>query len=391
VPRPRTIILLPVLAALFVAVGCSGSRESSTSESAPGVAHTLPVTQPTVWLCRPGMTNNPCEGGLDATNAGTGSGRSVEAFRPATNPKIDCFYVYPTLSESKTLNAPLAAEPAAIGIARSQAARFASVCRLFVPVYRQLTLNALFTGGFADPKAQALAASDVDSAWHDYLNRDNQGRGFVLLGHSQGAGQLTRLIRSEIDRNPAERSKLVSALLLGGNVLVPEGKDVGGSFTNVPACRRSDQTGCVVAYSSFAQEPPPNSLFGRVATAHYLNPGQPSDGMQVLCVNPSSLGNGIAELYPYLPTRKLGGRLTATPSDTLPDIPTGFVTFSGLRGECRSNGVASWLQIIGSGSPYLAGATKQALGPTWGLHLLDFSDAYGDLVSLVEKQAAAWR
>ena len=54
-------------------------------------------------------------------------------------------------------------------------------------------------------------------------------------------------------------------------------------------------------------------------------------------------------------------------------------------------GGASWLQISGTGSnPYLAGATTQTIGPTWGLHLLDVSDAYGDLVSLVEKQAAAW-
>jgi hypothetical protein len=341
------------------------------------------------------MTNNPCEGGLDATRVAADGGRTVEPFTPATNPKIDCFYVYPTLSEAKSTNAPLASEPAAIAVARSQASRFASVCRLFVPVYRQLTISALLSGGFADPQAQALASADVDSAWHDYLNRDNQGRGVVLIGHSQGAGQLTRLLRSEVDKNPAERSRLVSALLLGGNVLVPAGKDVGGAFSAIPACRRPDQTGCVVAYSSFASPPPPNSLFGRATNARNLNPGVPTEGMQVLCVNPATLGAGAADLHPYLPTRTIGSHLTATPAQSLPDLPTGFVTFGGLRGECVNQDGASYLHISGTSSPataaYLTGATTQALGPTWGLHLLDVSDAYGDLVSLVQRQAAAWR
>lgn len=409
VPQPRTALPAALIAALLLVAACSGSSGGSGSSQssppppsaaapsagAPSAATTpaapLPVTHPTVWLCRPGMANNPCEGGLDATDTGSGTGTATQAFQPAADPKIDCFYVYPTLSEAKSINAPLEPEPAAIGVARSQAARFASTCRLFVPVYRQLTVQSIATGGFGNPQAQALAAGDVDSAWHDYLNNDNQGRGVVLIGHSQGAGQLTRLIRSEIDNNPAQRARLVSALLIGGNVLVPEGRDVGGAFTNIPACRRADQRGCVVAYSTFAETPPPNALFGRVTNARNLNPGVPIDGMQVLCVNPVTLGAGAADLHPYLPSRNIGGRLTATPVDQLPDVPTAFVTFAGLRGECRNEGGASWLQVSGSGtSPYLPAATKQALGPTWGLHLLDVSDTYGDLVSLVEKQAATW-
>jgi hypothetical protein len=37
------------------------------------------------------------------------------------------------------------------------------------------------------------------------------------------------------------------------------------------------------------------------------------------------------------------------------------------------------------------GATKQVLGPTWGLHLLDISNAEGNLVSLVSAEAVPWR
>lgn len=379
--------------------GSSGSSKSSASPAPASSSSTsggqatgkLAVAHPTVWLCRPGMANNPCEGNLDATDVGTGTGHTVQTFTPASDPKIDCFYVYPTASTAKTTNAPLAPEPAVIGTARAQVSRFASTCRVFAPVYRQLTITSITNGSYGNAQAQALAAGDVDSAWHDYLNTYNQGRGVVLIGHSQGAGELQRLIHSEIDDNPAERSKLVSAVLLGGNVLVPQGKDVGGVFANIPACRRTDQTGCVVAYSSFADAPPPNSLFGRAAGARNLVPGVKTDGMQVLCVNPVTLGAGTAALHPYLPTPHLGGSLNAAPPAGLPDIPTAFVTFSGLKAECVNSGGASYLHITGSGSPYLAEATTQALGPTWGLHLLDVSDAYGDLVSLVQKQAAVWK
>ena len=85
----------------------------------------------------------------------------------------------------------------------------------------------------------------------------------MLIGHSQGSLMLIKLIKQEIDNSPAMRKLLVSAILLGGNVLVPEGQLEGGSFKNVPACTSATDTGCVIAYSSFTKEPPANSFFGR--------------------------------------------------------------------------------------------------------------------------------
>ena len=92
----------------------------------------------------------------------------------------------------------------------------------------------------------------------------NNGRPIVFIGHSQGTMMLTRLIAAEVDPNPSLRSQLVSALLIGGNVKVPMGQDVGGDFQNIPACRSATQTGCVVAYSSFDEPPPADSFFGKV-------------------------------------------------------------------------------------------------------------------------------
>ena len=102
------------------------------------------------------------------------------------------------------------------------------------------------------------------SAWQEYLAKYNDGRGVVLIGHSQGSLLLEQLIKEQIDPSAALRKQLVSALIMGGNVLVPKGQTVGGSFTSVPACQTSGQTGCVVAYSSFLEEPPEGAFFGYV-------------------------------------------------------------------------------------------------------------------------------
>ena len=92
---------------------------------------------------------------------------------------------------------------------------------------------------------RALAYDDVLDAWNYYLQHDNNGRGVVLIGHSQGSGVLTQLIRNEIDGKPVQ-SRLISALLLGTSLAVPKGKDVGGAFQHVPLCHSATDTGCVI-------------------------------------------------------------------------------------------------------------------------------------------------
>ena len=129
--------------------GCSSSPGKPASAATPrpspsaSSGFALPVEHPTVWVCRPGMATNPCSGGLDATVVQPDGTSSVEPFTPAKDPKIDCFYVYPTVSQAKSVASPLAPEPASIATARAQVARFQSVCRLFAPAYRQITLYGL--------------------------------------------------------------------------------------------------------------------------------------------------------------------------------------------------------------------------------------------------------
>src|SRR3954451_6261726 len=214
------------------------------------------------WLCRPGLAKSPCTGSEKTTVFSSFDKRIGVVTPKATKKPVDCFYVYPTVSNQQATVATKAADPEIRDIALFQVARYSQVCRVFAPIYRQITVPALQRSGVTAAQ-RAIGDKDVLEAWRLYLKKYNQGRGVVLIGHSQGSFRLTTLIQKQIDGNAKLRKRLVSAILLGGNVTVRKGSDRGGSFKNVPACRRATQLACVVAFSTYNATPPANSLFGR--------------------------------------------------------------------------------------------------------------------------------
>jgi hypothetical protein len=362
------------------------------------------------------MAHDPCESDLDYTIV-TGSGRTrTVSASPTTRPKIDCFYVYPTVSTQPTPNANLDLDPQETAVAVAQAARFSQVCNVFAPLYRQITLAVLTGAAHVTAADEALAYSDVLNAWKTYLADDNDGRGFAVIGHSQGAGILIKLLQEEVDDDPGVRSRLVSAIILGGNVTVPVDRTVGGSFRHIPACTNVDTPGCVIAYSTFDQAPPSNSIFGRAA---------PASGLQVLCVNPAASHAdaaadttvlatgapvssttptsssstaarppGARPLLPFFPTPLSADAGSSTspiaPSET--KLTTPWVTYPGLySASCETDGNATWLQIDAHrGRGDTRPVVSQILGPTWGLHLDDVNLALGNLVDDLRQQAKAY-
>ena len=100
-----------------------------------------------VWLCRPGVSPDPCTPGLSTTvYSPTQQPLKVEQPVAVKNPKIDCFYVYPTVSNQKGPLANLNIDPEERSIALYQAARYSQYCRVFAPMYRQITVPALTAG-----------------------------------------------------------------------------------------------------------------------------------------------------------------------------------------------------------------------------------------------------
>lgn len=387
------VIIRASLAACGLLLGTSALAQSSPA-GAPQAANDYSRSE--TWLCRPGRKDS-CAVDLTATVIAADGKLSSEPFKANPNAPIDCFYVYPTVSNDQTPNSDMNAGPEEHAVVRAQFARFGSQCKLYAPLYRQVTLKTLRTamaGGDGFPADRKLGYNDVLSAWNHYLKHDNKGRGVVLIGHSQGSGVLTQLIKNEIDGKPIQ-SRIVSALLLGTNVAVPKGKDVGGAFNHMPLCRSASQLGCVISYVTFRSDvpPPANSRFGRVA----------GEGMTAACVNPAALNGGKREMHAYLATGSNGvSTSSAAPKPWVSNgqtIDTPFVSVPGLlTGECISNDAGSYLAITTNAKPSdprtdeIPGdvVANGAVMKDWGLHLIDAHVAMGNLVDVVKQQSQAY-
>ncbi len=301
-------------------------------------------------------------------------------YEPASHPAIDCFYVYPLVSLQTTPNATLRIDPQETAIAELEASPFSRVCRVFAPMYQQVTLS--FVGS---QTAQQIAYDSVLAAWRDYLVHYNDGRGVVLIGHSEGADELDQLISGQIDNNASVRRLLVSAILTGGNLTV--GANGTGPFSEIGACRSASQTGCVVAYNAFSQPPPSDALFGR-PDPPVLN----GVAQQEVCTNPAALAGGTGTLVSayrvQLPTQEVAGSATEGVLDYYPAASTPWIQFDDqYTARCLKSDGANVLMVtpIHDGS-FLTAAPNQA----WGLHVDDPNLALGNLIDLVQSEAAAY-
>jgi len=113
--RARRWVLAGVALCLMAVVGVSCGGESKmaapSTTAGPSTTASPPAPSNTVWLCRPGLADNPCESDLTTTVVSVDGTSTTEAAAPAKDPPIDCFYVYPTVSSQQTENANLNIDP----------------------------------------------------------------------------------------------------------------------------------------------------------------------------------------------------------------------------------------------------------------------------------------
>ena len=385
-----------IIAGAVLAVAMAGGAQAQAPD--PKVPH-ADYSNAALWLCKPGLADDKCKVNLDATIINGNGSTSVEKFKAAANPAIDCFFVYPTVSLDPGWASDWTADKMEIDDVKLQFARFGATCRQFAPIYRQTTLTALrVASGGPQPAGERLPQgvggyNDVLDAWNWYMANENKGRGVVLIGHSQGAGVIARLIQNEIEGKPAQK-QFISGIILGSAVMVPEGQDVGGMYKTIPLCRAEDQTGCVISYATFRDSNPPP------ATSNF---GKSRGGLVAACNNPANLKSGQGKPDSYFLSKGFlngsGGATQPAWANPEPKIDTPFVKTPGLIStSCVRKGDFSYLEMHVDADAKdkrtddIGGEVIRPTGPdlNWGLHLIDVDVSMGDLVRIVRKQAAAW-
>ena len=335
-----------------------------------------------MWLCLPGR-EDACAGDLSVTElAADGSSVVLPVPRPIAEPPVDCFYVYPTvdLGLLPGNHSDFADTRPMATATLAQVGRLRSVCRLFVPLYRQATIGSYLHSANVRERHLAVAAADIDAALGEYLRQHNHGRPIVLVGHSQGADMVTRLLKHHFDEDAALRKQLVIAMAIGGWIEVEKGKTVSGSFAHIPVCTGNTERGCVIGYRTIAA--------GATVDPHMA---PPAPGHETICVNPAELAHGTSRFQmAVFPTSTRRGRARnmdgiTTPYVALPDF---------YRGRCVDGKDGyRFLEIAADPAPgdvrknpidFSAGHLSGSLG----LHVLDFQFAQGDLAALIAARSA---
>ncbi len=419
-------------------VGCAG-QERDPAASNGTVAQRLMTatgqqpldyTLPARWACD-GTPGDVCNHDYEYTRLLSDGTSKVVTWKHDPDAPLDCFFIYPTL-DFNVFQAANHEDMDKVALPtrtiEAQAGPFAGACRMFAPYYRQGTFGAYATrpqkeGAWRFRKAFV----DVAAAFEHYLREWNDGRPLVIMGHSQGAQMSSYLLHSYFDGNDtvtdiagsrtAEdlRKRLVVALPIGFNVFVPEGKLVGGSFSDIPLCSSAQETGCVIHYRTYPERYEFEGAWRRgvddiLAAEGLLNRAFDPASDELSCVNPA-LGATVAateavdgaglgveagdiRLVEETWVGSVIGLLTGGPRTEPADrqIPRRYTA------ACRHDEAMGNYLAIGLYAP--AGEEDQRGDPigidgflaTWdlGLHLYDFNLLQGDLVEQVRIRRDAW-
>lgn len=381
-----------LLFALLLGVSAAGAQVPDGSlPPLPAARPPVSPDQPTDytaadhWLCRPDKPDNPCRIPLDAAVLHDG-GVTAERTPLPDAARVDCFYVYPTVSGQSGMFSDLAIEQVHRDIAAGQIARFSTVCNVYAPMYRQLTLAGLswsVRNGFSRDER---SVRDVRAAFEHYLKHDNEGRGIVFVGHSQGARMVTALIKEFVDGKPLQK-QLVAAVLAGngddmfgaGGVMTvaPRGRILGGTFESVPMCRLPGEAGCVIAWSSYIDGYEGPRAFGNHDKAGRLG----------ACVSPADIGSGAGDAIAYFHRSHRAGLAVQDP-------PLPFVKVDRqMSAACAIDSHGHVLRLVVREGPH-AEKLRRFLAPyskrPVNLHMLDLALVQGNVIDAVARASERW-
>lgn len=131
---------------------------------------------------------------------------------------VDVFYIYPTVTgfrpETEVCDMTDTMMIAGAQMVRQiQTGVFDESCNVFMPIYRQISMPKL--GSDYRAIIDYVSKFDATDALDYYLTNLNQGRPFILAGHSQGASVLIALLENYMTKHPEALKRMVAAYPIG--------------------------------------------------------------------------------------------------------------------------------------------------------------------------------
>jgi len=175
---------------------------------------------------------------------------------PATVKKVDVFYLYPTAWQKAGPTDPdineidnasmLTGSNAAFA---RQATAFETVGNIYAPYYRQADAVYTLTLPTLEERERVIAGIptvDAVAAFDYYIKHFNNGRPFILAGHSQGSNVLLNILADYMKANPEVYARMVAAYVIGYSVTDAYlAKNPHLKFAAGP-----DDTGVIISYNT---------------------------------------------------------------------------------------------------------------------------------------------
>ncbi len=161
---------------------------------------------------------------------------------------VDVFYIYPTVTgfrpETEVCDMTDTMMIAGAQMVRQiQTAVFDESCNVFMPIYRQISMPK--PGSDYRAIIDYVSKFDATDALDYYLNNLNQGRPFILAGHSQGASVLIALLENYMTKHPEALSRMIAAYPIGFAVTKDWLAKTGLKFAEGPT-----DTGVIVSWNT---------------------------------------------------------------------------------------------------------------------------------------------
>ena len=176
---------------------------------------------------------------------------------PKITKDVDAFYIYSTLYVESSFeeDAPdyaplnnLEMILGAMGEYVTNASVFEESCNVFVPWYRQSGMRfASETSkkyGSLDPALAGLSYTDIKAALDYYFEKCNNGRPFIIAGHSQGSAMVRYVLKNYFSEHPDYYQRMVAAYAIGYSIT----KDDLEAYPYLKFAEGESDTGVIISY-----------------------------------------------------------------------------------------------------------------------------------------------